>query len=251
MDNVSKEIKEYGTIKEYLPEAGTWERAATYRDKKIKPLFTQMKNKIAAMDAQVKELTKEVEKWKHKYQETKQAYNRIQRELDTVREEKRQLSEEKQQLQGVSDRYDRVVRVLGENVVEDAVQQDIQEQKALEEKRQMEQMPKGSIHERLAWGVRKSEMENQQRKKNKTKNRGMLRKQFLKVHRPARYQYLLMTEELTAHLNRVDQEAREQVETLVKQMVEKQDVTEHLKMQDLMKWVGLMNNIRHVRKKLY
>ena len=51
---------------------------------------------------------------------------------------------------------------------------------------------------------------------------GMLRKQFLKVHRPARYQYLLMTGELTGHLNQVDQEAREQVETLVKQMVEKQ-----------------------------
>ena len=93
--------------------------------------------------------------------------------LDTVREEKEQLFDEKQQLQDVSDRYDRVVRVLGENVVEDAVQQDIQEQKALEEKRQVEQMPKGSIHERLAWGARKSEMENQQRKKNKTKNRGM------------------------------------------------------------------------------
>ena len=78
--------------------------------------------------------------------ETKQAYNRMQRKLDTMREEKEQLSEEKQQLQGVSDRYDRVVRVLGENVVEDAVQKDIQEQKALEEKRQVEQMPKGSIH---------------------------------------------------------------------------------------------------------
>lgn len=168
MDNVSKEIKEYGTVKTLLPEAGALERAATYRDKKIKPLFTQMKNKIAAMAVQVKELTKEVEKWKHKYQETKQVYNRVQRELDTVRQEK-------QQLQDVSDRYDRVVRVLGENVVEDAVQQDIQEQKALEEKRQMEQMPKGSIHERLAWGARKSEMENQQRKKNKTKNRGMER----------------------------------------------------------------------------
>ena len=82
---------------------------------------------------------------------------------------------EKQQLQDVSDRYDRVVRVLGENAVDDAVQQDIQEQKALEEKRQMEQMPTGSIHERLAWGARKSEMENQQRKKNKIKNRGMER----------------------------------------------------------------------------
>ena len=44
-----------------------------------------------------------------------------------------------------------------------------------EEERQVEQMPKGSIHERLAWGARKSEMENQQRKKNKTKNRGMER----------------------------------------------------------------------------
>ena len=280
MDNVSKEIKEYGTVKTLLPEAGALERAATYRDKKIKPLFIQMKNKIAAMAVQVKELTKEVEKWKHKYQETKQVYNRVQRELDTVRQEK-------QQLQDVSDRYDRVVHVLGENVVEDAVQQDIQEQKALEEKRQMEQMPKGSIHERLAWGARKSEMENQQRKKNKTKieewrdktmkkhiydesnglsytlhgdyylpdlavneeeltygKYGMLRKQFLKVHRPARYQYLLMTGELTAHLNRVDQETREQVETLVKQMVGKQGVTEQLKMQDLMKWVGLMNNIK-------
>ena len=64
---------------------------------------------------------------------------------------------------------------------------------------------------------------------------GMLRKQFLKEHRPARYQYLLMTGELTAHLNRVDQEAREQVETLVKQIEEKQGVTEKLKMQDLMK----------------
>ena len=73
---------------------------------------------------------------------------------------------------------------------------------------------------------------------------GMLRKQFLKVHRPARYQYLLITGELTAHLNRVDQEAREQVESLMKQMAEKQGVTEQVKMQDQMKWVGLMNGIK-------
>ena len=73
---------------------------------------------------------------------------------------------------------------------------------------------------------------------------GMLRKQFLKVHRPARYQYLLMTGELTGHLNQVDQEAREQVETLVKQMVGKQGVNENLKRQDQMRWVRLMNNIK-------
>ena len=73
---------------------------------------------------------------------------------------------------------------------------------------------------------------------------GIMRKQFLKVHRPARYQYLLMTGELIVHLNRVDQEAREQVESLMKQMAEKQGVTEQVKMQDQMKWVGLMNNIK-------
>ena len=49
MDNVSKEIKEYGTVKMLLPEAGTLERAVTYRDKKIKPLFIQLKNKVAAI----------------------------------------------------------------------------------------------------------------------------------------------------------------------------------------------------------
>ena len=45
MDNVSKEIKEYGMIKTFLPEATALERAITYRDKKIKPLFIEMKNK--------------------------------------------------------------------------------------------------------------------------------------------------------------------------------------------------------------
>ena len=73
---------------------------------------------------------------------------------------------------------------------------------------------------------------------------GMLRKQFLKEHRPAPYQYLLMMGELTGHLNKVDRDAREQVETLVKQMTEEQGITEQLKMQDLMKWVGIMNNIK-------
>ena len=73
---------------------------------------------------------------------------------------------------------------------------------------------------------------------------GMLRKQFLKEHRSARYQYLLLTGKLNEHLNQTDQEAREQVETLMEQMIEKQGVTEELKVQDQMKWVRLMNNIK-------
>ena len=73
---------------------------------------------------------------------------------------------------------------------------------------------------------------------------GMLRKQFLKEHRSARYQYLLLTGKLNEHLNQTDQEAREQVETLMEQMTEKQGVTEELKAQDQMKWVRLMINIK-------
>ena len=73
---------------------------------------------------------------------------------------------------------------------------------------------------------------------------GMLRKQFLKEYRSARYQYLLLTGKLNEHLNQIDQEVREQVEMLMKQMVEKQGVTEELKVQDQMKWVRLMINIK-------
>ena len=72
---------------------------------------------------------------------------------------------------------------------------------------------------------------------------GMLRKQFLKEHRSAKYQYLLLTGKLTEHLNQIDQEARKQVEILMEQMVKKQGATEELKAQDQMKWVRLMINI--------
>lgn len=72
----------------------------------------------------------------------------------------------------------------------------------------------------------------------------MLRKQFLKEHRSAKYQYLLLTGKLTEHLNQIDQESREQVEMLMEQVAEKQGVTEELKVQNQMKWVRLMNNIK-------
>ena len=45
-------------------------------------------------------------------------------------------------------------------------------------------------------------------------------------------------------MNQVDRDASEQVEILVKQMAEKQEVTEQLKMQEQMSGVGLMNNIK-------
>ena len=173
MDYVSKEMKEYGTVKTILPEAGALERATTYRDKKIKPLFIQMKNKIAAMAVQIKELTRERDVWRNKFQKKKQECEDTKEELQAVQQEVYRLSKEKNILQNLADRHNRIVRVLGNDKVEEIVQIDIQNQNALEEKHRMEKMPQGSIKERLGWAEEKCQMENQQRKKNKTKNRGM------------------------------------------------------------------------------
>ena len=74
---------------------------------------------------------------------------------------------------------------------------------------------------------------------------GIMRKQFLKEHRSARYQYLVLTGKLTEHLNQIDAEARDREEQLVKQMMEKQGITEKLKRQDNMEWTRRMNTICH------
>ena len=73
---------------------------------------------------------------------------------------------------------------------------------------------------------------------------GIMRKQFLKEHRSARYQYLVLTGKLTEHLNQVDKETREKVEMLVEQMAERWGVTEELKRRDPLKWAGMMNTLK-------
>ena len=79
---------------------------------------------------------------------------------------------------------------------------------------------------------------------------GIMRKQFLKEHRSARYQYLVLTGKLTEHLNQVDKEVREKDEMLMEQMAEQWGVTEELKMQDQMEWVRRMNNIKSVAEEM-
>lgn len=74
---------------------------------------------------------------------------------------------------------------------------------------------------------------------------GIMRKQFLKEHRSARYQYLVLTGKLTEHLNQVDKEVREKAEILMEQMAVQWGVTEELKMQNQMEWVRRMNNIKN------
>ena len=172
MDSVSKEIKEYGMIKTFLPEATVLERATTYRDKKIKPLFIEMKNKIAAMAAQVKELTRERDYWKSKFQQKKQEHKNIKKELLEVQKDNQKLSGEKEILQELADKYNRLLRVMGKDMVERLVQDDIRIQTELEMKKRKEQMPK-KMKNRIQWAEEKVQERNAQLKKNKTKYRGI------------------------------------------------------------------------------
>ena len=67
----------------------------------------------------------------------------------------------------------------------------------------------------------------------------------MKEYKRGLYLSLLTSGKLTEHLNRIDALAREQVSCLVRQMAEKQGVTESLKATDQMAWIGAMNNIKH------
>ena len=79
---------------------------------------------------------------------------------------------------------------------------------------------------------------------------GMLRKTYLKEHRPAMYSLYMLEDRLTEHLNAVNDEAQERMDILVRQMMEKQGVTEELKARDQMVWVGAVNNIRNAAEEI-
>ena len=55
---------------------------------------------------------------------------------------------------------------------------------------------------------------------------------------------MLLSGKLYEHLAEVEQTCTERMDLLVKQMAEREGVTEALKASDQMAWVGSMNNIR-------
>lgn len=73
---------------------------------------------------------------------------------------------------------------------------------------------------------------------------GMLRKTYLKEHRKGLYLELVIAGKLNEHLHQIDEECHQVMDRLVEQMKERQGMSEELKMQDQMVWVGRMNNIR-------
>ena len=68
---------------------------------------------------------------------------------------------------------------------------------------------------------------------------------YLKNHHPIIYTNLLTSCKITAYLADIDEEANEMFDRLVKQLAEQEGVTEKLKVENQMLWVGKMNNIRN------
>ena len=79
---------------------------------------------------------------------------------------------------------------------------------------------------------------------------GMMRKVYLKEHRPAMYSLYMLEDRLVEHLNLVDDEAQERMDILVRQMMERQGITEELKAHDQMEWVRAVNNIRNAAEEI-
>lgn len=68
---------------------------------------------------------------------------------------------------------------------------------------------------------------------------------YLKNHRKIFYTQLLTSGKLQSYLADIDEQSRKHFEILVKQLAEKEGVTEQLKEENQMEWVGKMNNTRH------
>ena len=73
---------------------------------------------------------------------------------------------------------------------------------------------------------------------------------YIKEHRPALYTDLQTSGKLSSYLAEVDNRAKEMFDLLVKQMAEKQGITEQLKAQDQMLWVRRLNNIRNAAEEV-
>lgn len=77
-----------------------------------------------------------------------------------------------------------------------------------------------------------------------------LRRKYLRENHYGRFLNLLTQGKLNQHLIQNQKDATERMETLMRQMKQEQNVTEQLKAENQMEWVGQMNNIRQAAEEI-
>ena len=73
---------------------------------------------------------------------------------------------------------------------------------------------------------------------------GMRRKRFLKTYKDPIYTGMLLSGTLNAHLEEIDKHAGEILDSIIKQLSDREGITEQLKAMDQLAWVRNMNAIQ-------
>ena len=73
---------------------------------------------------------------------------------------------------------------------------------------------------------------------------GQMHLDYLKQHRRGRYSALLGEGRLNAYLSEIDEQAHEMLSSLTVELAKTQEINEHLKETNQLRWVRMMNNVR-------
>ncbi len=79
---------------------------------------------------------------------------------------------------------------------------------------------------------------------------GQRHKAYLKEHRKATYTTMLMEGKLNSYLSDIDQQAQEMYLRLIDEMASRQGMTEQLKAEQPMEWIGRMGNIQSCAREI-
>ena len=170
MNSVERELKEFkGRVEEVLPSPGTLERASSYRENKVKPLFIKMKNMIAALAAKLTENMQELKLVKAENRKLKEENNLLFSGCDD-------LLKENTGLKNIATMFERVVRVFGEDKVFMAVRQDEERERQETERKRAEQIQQEkSVRKRMERAKENVAAQGYGQLKKKARSRGMER----------------------------------------------------------------------------
>ena len=79
---------------------------------------------------------------------------------------------------------------------------------------------------------------------------GLLRLQYIKKYKLGLYFDLLVNDTLNEYLHDIDITVMEKVQSLIKELAEKDNINEELKQDNQMLWVSKMNNIKNIAEKI-
>ena len=79
---------------------------------------------------------------------------------------------------------------------------------------------------------------------------GLLRLNYIKKYKLGLYFDLLVNDKLNEYLHNIDTTVMEMVQKLIKELAEKENITEELKSSNQMLWIGKMNNIKDIAEEI-